>query len=534
MPDADRPPSAQPHLPHPAQEQGSAKQPPSQHRPPNQEQHSAQRQPPAQKSLLAPGRSLPRTEQGGAQAVLSSNRTLKALLVVCLFTYVGQNMLNVSIAPLARALQLPEWVVGLAVSLAALAVTLLSQFWGRRSISWGRRRVLLTALSLALVAACLFSSAVWLRVAGAWGATLTAVSIVLARGPFFGGAVAAIPPTGQALIAQATATESARVRGMSTFSGAVQLSIVVGSVVSSLLGTWSIYAPVHATPVFVVIALLVGWFGIPHDAVPQAAASPAISPQAAGFRGRARHRQTAAAAARSAQPTTPPAQETASQTLAGAPQPQAPAPTLQAPTAAPLPPKVRWTDRRVLPWIGSAFGMFFTAGVVQIITGFIVQDRLALSSEQAVPLTAVMLLANAAGAMLSQLVMVPRLGWGPRRLVRVGGLVALLALACLTVASQLWFLALATFLVGLGGGMVGPGFTAGGSLAVSAQEQGGVAGVLNATGASTWIFAPVLATALYGWWPLAPFLLALVVLTLSVAVAWSPVLAKGRRRTTVP
>ena len=53
---------------------------------------------------------------------------LRALLVICLFTYMAQNMLNVSIAPLSRALGLREWVVGLAVSSAALTVTVLSQF----------------------------------------------------------------------------------------------------------------------------------------------------------------------------------------------------------------------------------------------------------------------------------------------------------------------------------------------------------------------------------------------------------------------
>ncbi|WP_194948675.1 MFS transporter [Actinomyces trachealis] len=421
---------------------------------------------------------------------LRTNPTLRALLAVCLFTYVAQNMLNVSIAPLARALALREWVVGLAVSVAALAVTLLSQFWGRRSISWGRRRVLLLALSLALVAGCLFSSAVWLRAAGRLGGLATAVAVVVARGPFFGGAVAAIPPTGQALIAEITPSEAERVRGMSAFSGAVQLSIVVGSVVSSLLGAWSIYAPVHATPLFVVLALLIGLAWIPRD----------------GGRATASN----AAASVTAVVEAPPA-----------------------PCKAPLPPRVSWSDRRVLPWLGAAFGMFFASGVVQIIAGFIVQDRLALSSQQAVPLTAVMLLANAAGAMLSQLVLVPRLAWRPRRLVRVGVLLAFLGLGVLAWAPVLWVMVAATFVVGLGGGMVGPGFTAGGSLAVSAAEQGGVAGVLNATGATTWIFAPVLATALYSWWHLAPFLLALTVLGASVGVAWtSRAFGEGRRPST--
>lgn len=417
------------------------------------------------------------------KSLVLTHPTLRALLAVCLFTYVAQNMLNVSIAPLARALELREWVVGLALSAAALTVTLLSQFWGRRSVAWGRRRVLLLALSLAVASGFLFSSAVWLRASGQLGAVATAVALVVARGPFFGGAIAAIPPTGQTLIAQVTPDEPSRVKGMAAFSGSVQLSIVVGSVVSSLLALWSIYAPVHATPVFVVIALLIGWIWVPRDDLSQA---------------------TGASLG-----TDLPAKE--------------------------LPPRVSWTDKRLLPWIGSAIGMFFSAGVVQIIAGFVVQDRLSLDEATAVSVTALMLLANAAGAMLTQLVAVPRLAWAPRRLVRVGAAVTLVALVVLALAHNLPVMALASLTVGVGGGMVGPGFNAGGSLAVSAREQGGVAGVLNATGAVTWIFAPLLATALYGWRPLAPFVLAITVMAASTAVAWlSPALKSRQERPAQP
>ena len=55
---------------------------------------------------------------------------------------------------------------------------------------------------------------------------------------------------------------------------------------------------------------------------------------------------------------------------------------------------------------------------------------------------------------------------------------------------------------------------------MSAREQGGIAGVINATGAITWIVAPVSATALYGWMPLSPFVLALSLVALSCACAW--------------
>ena len=426
---------------------------------------------------------------------LLTNPTLRALVAIALFTYTAQNMLNVSIAPLSRALNLPEWIVGAAVSLAAAAVTALSQFWGRRSIAWGRRRVILLALFLALTAGTLFSAAVWARAAGYIGAFLAAGAIMAARGPFFGAAVAAIPPTGQALVAEVTPDEASRVRGTSAFSGAINLSVMIGSLVSSALGAWWIFGPVHATPIFVLIALAIALIWLPRDG--------------ASVRPRRRLPRL------SAEDTTPekatPASSTESAdtyTASGA----------KATTE--LPPRVRWTDRRIAPWIASVFGIYFANGVVQITMGFLVQDRGGLEPAPAVSVTALMLLANAAGAMLMQLIVVPRLGWSPRTLLRVGMTLALVALACLTIAPSLWALAVSTFAMGVASGMASPGYSAGASLAVSAREQGGIAGVINATGAITWIVAPVSATALYGWMPLSPFLLALSLVALSCSCAW--------------
>ena len=425
---------------------------------------------------------------------LLTNPTLRALVAIALFTYTAQNMLNVSIAPLSRALSLPEWIVGAAVSLAAAAVTALSQFWGRRSIAWGRRRVILLALFLALTAGTLFSAAVWARAAGHIGAFLAAGAIMTARGPFFGAAVAAIPPTGQALVAEVTPDEASRVRGTSAFSGAINLSVMVGSLMSSALGAWWIFGPVHATPIFVLIALAIALIWLPRDG---ASTSPRRRlPRLTGEDAEAEE----AAPASSNEPA-------ADKANAGT-------------SDGDLPPRVRWTDRRIAPWIASVFGIYFANGVVQITMGFLVQDRGGLDPAPAVSVTALMLLANAAGAMLMQLIVVPRLGWSPRRLLRAGMTLALVALACLTIAPSLWALAASTFAMGVASGMASPGYSAGASLAVSAREQGGIAGVINATGAITWIVAPVSATALYGWMPLSPFALALSLVALSCACAW--------------
>lgn len=392
--------------------------------------------------------------------------TLRVLLAIVLLTYVAQNMLNVSIAPLARALDLAEWVVGLAVSMAAVFVALLSQFWGRRSLAWGRRRVLLISLVLALIAGTLFSVAVGLRAGGILGPLAASIAIVVARGPFFGSAVAAIPPTGQALIAEITPDEASRVKGMASFSGAIQLSIMIGSVVSSALAAWWIFAPVHATPWFILVALILALLFLPKNSASQPSDD---------------------------EPSVP----------------------------ASLPPRVSWADPRISPWILSAIGTFFTAGVVQITMGFLVEDRLGLSTQTSVSATGLMLLANAAGAMVTQLIILPHLGWPPRRLLRMGTLLGLLALTALAFSNHLALIGAATLMLGVASGLVGPGFNAGGSLAVTDEEQGGVAGVLNATGALTWIVAPVTATALYSWQPLAPFALAGTVLAFSTLTAWT-------------
>lgn len=315
-----------------------------------------------------------------------------------------------------------------------------------------------------------------------------------ARGPFFGAAVAAIPPTGQALVAEVTPDEASRVRGTSAFSGAINLSVMVGSLVSSALGAWWIFGPVHATPIFVLIALAIALIWLPRDG--------------ASTRPRRRLPRLTTKDTEPGQAAPASSTEAANDNASGTT------------TTAELPPRVRWTDRRIAPWIASVFGIYFANGVVQITMGFLVQDRGGLQPAPAVSVTALMLLANAAGAMLMQLIVVPRLGWSPRTLLRAGMTLALVALTCLTIAPSLWALAASTFAMGVASGMASPGYSAGASLAVSAREQGGIAGVINATGAITWIVAPVSATALYGWMPLSPFLLALSLVALSCACAW--------------
>lgn len=380
---------------------------------------------------------------------------MRPIVAVVFFTYVAQNLLNTSLAPLARSLGLAEWQMGATLSLAAVMVASLSQWWGRRAMRFGPRTVLMTALCLTVASSAVFVSSAVARTAGLIGAGVAAAGIILARGGLFGAAVAAVPPTAQAIIAAHTPSEQARIKGMAAFSAAVNISIMVGGLASALLASIHLLGPVVATPVCVVTALVIGWIYLPRSnrAVPKA-----------------------------------------------------------------VPPKVSPWDRRILPYLASGFGMFVAGGIIQITLGFLLQDRYALSPQHAILATGLIMLAQSAGAMVTQLVVVPRLGWRPRRLLRVG-----LVLQAAAICAYLWIpplpiLAGAACALGVGAGIAGPGYTAGGSLAVSQSEQGGVAGVLNATSAVTWIFAPFLGTVIYGAGPLVPIIVSLCTVLASAAV----------------
>lgn len=411
----------------------------------------------------------PSSNEAAAKSVaLASNTTappritsypaIRAILAIVFFTYIGQNMLNVSIGPLSRELELVDWAIGLAVSVAAVMVALLAQFWGRHVSVWGRRRVLVVSLTLATLAGVTFAAGVWSRQAGLIGAELATMLIILARGVFFGAAVSGIPPAGQSLIAEITPDEPSRVRGMAAFSGATNLSIMIGSFLSAALGTWWLLAPVYATPFLVVTALLIALVFVPRT-------------------------------------------------------PRTPGKT--------LPPKMKFTDPRVLPWVLGVVGLFFANGVSQIIMSFAIQDRLHLTPQAAIGPTGWLLLVIAAGAMFAQLVVVPWLVWPPRKLLKIGVLLSLMSFIALALAPQLWVLLIAAGCNGFASGLAGPGFTAGGSLAVEPEEQGALAGLQQATGALTWIFAPFSATALYSLNPAAPFIVAGALLLTSTIIAWT-------------
>jgi MFS transporter, DHA1 family, tetracycline resistance protein len=379
---------------------------------------------------------------------------IPVLLTAVFLAYLGQMTLNPIIAPLSRSVGLAEWQVGVTISVAALMIVLTSQAWGRRSQSLGRKPVLLTALALAATTMALFAALAWFGMAGLVTGVALFAGFVILRGIGFGGALAAIAPTAQAYIADVTDDEPARVAGMARVGAVQGIAMVVGSVVGGVLSVLGLLAPLLAVPALLVLGVLLVAFGLRREPTTALIATPR---------------------------------------------------------------RVRVTDRRVWPFLLAGFGMFTSLGFIQVITGFLVQDRLGLDAAATGVMTGAALLAAGVGMVLAQAVVVPRTRWTPPTLLRVGGMVALAGFVLLIPDAGAPALFVAILLIGLGLGTAMPGYTAGPSLLMAREEQGGLAGLIGATNGLTFVIAPTVGTALYGLWGPLPVIVGAAVMAVVVA-----------------
>lgn len=367
---------------------------------------------------------------------------LSAVLIV----YLGQMTLNPVIAPLAREVGLAEWQVGVTISTAAIMVVTTSQQWGRRSQSWGRKPVLVGALTLATVSMILFTIIAQLGMTGLIGGTVLFALFVLLRGIAFGTAIATVPPTAQAYIADVTTDEPARVKGMAGVGAVQGIAMVGGAVIGGALSAFGVMTPLAAVPLLLLLGLGIVALRLRRE------------------------------------PRT---------------------------TLIDHPARIRPTDPRVWPFLAAGFGMFTALGFIQVITGFIVQDRLRLDASTTGLVTGAALLAAGIGMILAQAVIVPRVGWGPPTLLRAGSAIALTGFIVLIPDLGAPSILAAMLLIGLGLGIAMPGYTAGPSLLMERHEQGGLAGLIGATNGLTFVVAP---TALYSAWAPLPVIVAAVVM----------------------
>ncbi|GAA1085052.1 MFS transporter [Nocardiopsis composta] len=382
---------------------------------------------------------------------------LPLVYLVVLGGFLGQQIMMPIIAPLSRELGMAEWEIGLITSLAAVIVTLMSGFWGRRSQIHGRKPIMVLALATAAVATLGFALTAHAGLAGALGGgVLLFVLLALTRSVLFGTALAAIPPSAQAYVADVTEGERDRVRGMAGIGAAQGIAMVLGAALGGLLAGAGLLVPLYLIPVLLAVLAAVVIIALPAER---------------------RHADR------------------------------------------PTPPRVSPLDGRFWPFLAVGFAAFSALGFVQITVGFLVQDRLSLSAEATGASTGIALFAAGIGMFAAQGLIVPRLGWPPARLIRVGLLVSVAGFLILLPDLGLASIIASMALLGLGLGTAVPGYNAGPTLLAADDEQGGIAGMLSANTALTFVVAPTASTFLYGVQPLLPIGVSLALLAAGLAVS---------------
>jgi MFS family permease len=386
----------------------------------------------------------------------------RPVLVVCLAVFglmAGQQLLNPILPPLAREFGFSEFALGAVWAVGGAGVVLVSPFWGRRTAQWGHRPVLLFSLLGAMASLLGFAVVAQLGLAKALAVPVLFTAVLLTRGILFGLAWAATPVTAQSYIADVTDGPAERVRGMAAFGAAQGLALAAGPALGGVLSlTGNLLVPVYAAPVVLAAIAVVITFALPK----------------------------------------PPKRATRPVTV-----------------------KVSPFDRRLWPFLTIGFGLYLALAIVLMTVGFLVQDRLHLSTQDTGRVTGLVMLAGAGMIILVQVAAVPRLGWPPLRLVRVGAVVMTGGMLVVAVGSGGLLLGAGVAALGAGMGFATPGFMSAPTLLATREEQGAVAGLTGSASALAFMGGPLLGTGLYEIAPAVPYFAGAVLLAALTVFAFT-------------
>lgn len=179
-----------------------------------------------------------------------------------------------------------------------------------------------------------------------------------------------------------------------------------------------------------------------------------------------------------------------------------------------------WLDRRVAPFLLFGFLVGSAQAVNGYTLGFLVIDKVHMPPVQAQGFIQVAMMGGAVAGLMAQWGLIRIFHMKPRDLLVWGAGLAGLGNVFITLAPSYGAVVTAYALTSIGYGFARPGFSAGGSLAVTEDEQGKVAGAITAVNGSCVIITPILGVWLYDHLHWAPFALNSVVLAAMLGFAF--------------
>jgi MFS family permease len=380
------------------------------------------------------------------------------ILFVCLVCIgLGQSMLFAILPPAARELGISPVQISVIFATSASFWIFVSPWWGRQSDVRGRRPVIIIGLLGFGLSMALLGTTIALGGSGLLPAAIVWPMLIASR-CVFALVGSGTGPASQAYVADRTAAHE-RAAGMAFVSAAFGVGETVGPAIGGVLASVALTAPLFFTAALSAASAAVIWYRLPED-------------------GPVRKHGEAAR-------------------------------------------RIAWTDRRVTPFLLVIAALQAVRATTVITFALFLQDVLGLNATEAAQRAGLGFVALATSGLVAQLVVIQRLRPTARRMLQVGVPLMLLAFVLLCTGDGLPAFLLGLASLGIGAGLVRPGSAAGASLAVAADEQGAVAGLLGGLTVLGNVFGPVLGTSLYELDPHAPYLLNAVIMTAVLAYVWA-------------
>lgn len=381
----------------------------------------------------------------------------KAALFLAIFvTGVGNSFVFAILPPIGREMGLHEVQVGGIITLSAFVFMLSASPWGGAAESVGRKRIILFGLWSFCVLTVLFALVIQFRLNGVL-ALVIAYPLLVALRSLFSACISGVFPSAQAYLADVTPPEN-RAAGMAFFGVSMGLGMIAGPAVAAAFAGVSLILPFYAVAALAIVAGLL------------VTAHIVETP---------RHPHVHGAA-----------------------------------------PRERVLDRSTLPFLIGSTIIMTNLSCLQQASGFYFQDKFGLSAAQTAQWVGFALMASATASVASQLIVVQRLGWSTRRLMRAGAPISCIGVALLIASDAYAGLVAGMALFGLGMGLFMPANLATLTLKVGPRRQGRIAGLNTSFQGMGFIIGPMIGSALYVVQPLLPYGVCLGLLVALILIAY--------------